>query len=365
MPGTSREGARRGERSAVGPLGALGCALLGGVLWVSGRGLPPAMAAPPPLTGAVVRLKPQVETLNSTVRLGDVAEVSAADATVERQLRNVDLLDLTEPSGVQRVGRRFIDLRLQLAGFDSAEYELVGPVDILLCRSTGAVTTTTTVRPTDTALEEAARSELSRVLHVPEAELRVTLSTPVMESLLSGVAATDDVRIDVVPRGQPGLGQVALVVRVFTGEKLTASRVVQFDVARQTPVLVAAVTLARGEMLTAAALREERRFLVQATESLSIDQAVGQKIVCALAAGEILQSRHLMRPVGTSEPTLIQARDPVRVTARKQGLVVVLRNAEAIQAGRAGQLIRVRNTDTNQVIVGRVVAAGEVEVSFD
>lgn len=363
MARTTRSSARHGNRAAVGPLG---CALLGGVVWMSVRDLPPAVSAPPAApTGAVVRLKPQVETQNSTVRLGDVADVTAGDAAVERQLRNVDLLDLEEPSGVQRLGRRFIDLRLQLAGFDSAEYELIGPADVLLSRNTGAVTTTTTVRPTDTALEEAARSELSRVLHVPESELRVTLSTPVMESLLGGVAATEDVRIDVVPRGQPGLGQVALVVRVFSGERLTASRVVQFDVARQTPVLVAAVTLARGDVLTAAALREERRFLVQQTDSLTIDQAVGQKIVSALAAGEILQSRHLTRPAGTTEPNLIQARDPVRVTARKQGLVVVLRNAEAIQAGRAGQLIRVRNTDTNQVIVGRVVAAGEVEVSFD
>lgn len=321
--------------------------------------------ASPPGANAVVRLRPEVQTQGPTIRLGDVAEVSAEDAALLRQLQAVDLIDVHRAEGVQRLGRRFIDLRLQLAGYSTDEYELTGPAEVVLTVGERAAVPSQLPRPTDASLEELARAEFSRTLHVPESDLRVTLSAPVMEALLGGLPPTEELRVDVVPRGMPSLGQSAMLVRVFSGERLLASRVAQFDVARQTPVLVAAVTLARGEVLTAEKLREERRFLTQPVDSLTIEQVVGQQLAAGLAAGEIVQTRHVTRPVAAMEPAVIQARDPVRVTARRAGLVVVLRNAEALQSGRPGQLIRVRNPDTNQVIVGRVVAAGEVEVSFD
>lgn len=346
-----------------GVRGVLAAALLCGALGPASRA--DADSAGPTGPHVVVRLRPEAQSRSATIRLGDVADVSAADPALQRQLREVDLIDVTAPEGVQRLGRRFIDLRLQLAGFSAEDYELTGPAEVVLTLGAEAAAPSQLPRPTDASLEELARAEFSRTLHVPESDLRVTLSAPVMESLLGGVPPTADLRVDVAPRGQPGLGQSAMLVRVFAGERLLASRTAQFDVARQTPVLVAAVTLARGEVLTPEKLREERRFLLHPADSLTIEQVVGQQLTAGLAAGEIVQTRHVMRPVAGTDPPVIQARDPVRVTARRAGLIVVLRNAEALQSGRPGQLIRVRNPDTNQVIVGRVVAAGEVEVSFD
>lgn len=321
-------------------------------------------AAPPDAPPVIVRLRAEAEPTGATIRLGDVADVSAGTRGLEQRLREVDLVNVEDPAGVERLGKRFIDLRLQLAGFSAGEYELVGPPEVLL-KAPAPPLLTSVPRPTDAALEEIARSVLSRLLNVQESELRVALSAPVMDALIGSSPPADDLRIDLVPRGQPGLGQQVALVRLFSQERLLASRTAQFDVAQRIPVLVTTATLPRGEVLTADMVREERRFLSQPTDSLLPEHVVGQRLAVTLPAGEVVQSRHLTRNQLATDPPVIQPRDAVRVTARKSGLLVVLRNAEALQAGRPGQLIRVRNPETNQVVIGRVIAAGEVEVSFE
>ena len=89
-----------------------------------------------------------------------------------------------------------------------------------------------------------------------------------------------------------------------------------------------------------------------------------------MSAGEIVTRQHLAAQVAVpatarsaSQP-LVKPRDVVRVTARKGSLTVTLHQAEALQSGEAGQLVRVRNLASNRVVVGKVVAAGEVEVAL-
>ena len=64
---------------------------------------------------------------------------------------------------------------------------------------------------------------------------------------------------------------------------------------------------------------------------------------------------------GASEQ-LIRSRDAVRIVGRRKALKFVVPAAEALQSGRLGQLIRVRNLQSNRIVVGRVTGRGEVEV---
>ncbi len=64
-----------------------------------------------------------------------------------------------------------------------------------------------------------------------------------------------------------------------------------------------------------------------------------------------------------SPPLLVRRRDVVRLVARTRYLTVTA-TGQALQDGRRGQFIRVRNLKSQRVVVGQVVDAGVVEVVF-
>ncbi len=66
-------------------------------------------------------------------------------------------------------------------------------------------------------------------------------------------------------------------------------------------------------------------------------------------------------PAPERNEVLIKARDPVRMVVRLGG-VQVQATGEALQAGRAGEWIRVRNTNSRAEVRARVVQSGLVEV---
>jgi flagella basal body P-ring formation protein FlgA len=68
-------------------------------------------------------------------------------------------------------------------------------------------------------------------------------------------------------------------------------------------------------------------------------------------------------PLPHDAPLLIKTRDLVRLVVHI-GAVRVSALGEAMQEGRAGQLIRVRNVDSNKTVSGRVVDRGVVEVDY-
>jgi hypothetical protein len=63
------------------------------------------------------------------------------------------------------------------------------------------------------------------------------------------------------------------------------------------------------------------------------------------------------------DPVLIKPRDVVRLVAQI-GSVRVTALGEALQDGRAGQMIRVRNTNSNKIVTGRVLDRNHVAVEY-
>lgn len=305
-----------------------------------------------------VVLAPSYAMTTGDIRLADVADIQGADLQQVQRLRQVDLLSAAETPHVSCLSRRYIALRLQLAGYSSGDYVLSGAEQVRLEPRQPLLWT-------DAEIERLARQELARQLGIPAEELRVTLNAPLMEHL-SGIASwPPDALVDVVIRGQPTLGQTTLLVRVLVNDRIAAVRTAHCDVAREALVLVACEPLPRGRVLTADLCRQERRTVHQSVETLSLEAVVGRTLAAPVSGGGLIEARHLQPPAEPSEQQAVRARDAVRVTARGRGLVVTLRHAEALQSGRIGQMIRVRNLETNHVLVARVVSPGEVEVSCE
>jgi flagella basal body P-ring formation protein FlgA len=287
------------------------------------------------------------------LRLGDVAEIETADEAERRRFESVDLTDATPSTNV--IGRRLIDLRLQLAGFEASDYQLSGSPEVrLLLPATDPIN--------EARLEQQATAELSRHWLIPESDLQVRLAAPVRTQLEEVLARAAAPHVELLARSPQAVGVVTLQLRLLDGDRLLAVRSAQFDVARRTNVLVSGEDLAPGTVLEGDLVRVETRFAAFTPEISKLEEVRGKRLARPLAAGEPLTRRHLVPTVSANEPPVVQPRDAVRVTAHRNGLTIVLRQAEALQPARIGQLVRVRNLDSNRVVVGRVVEAGEVEI---
>jgi flagellar basal body P-ring formation chaperone FlgA len=62
-------------------------------------------------------------------------------------------------------------------------------------------------------------------------------------------------------------------------------------------------------------------------------------------------------------PVVLKARDPVRLLARI-GSVQVTARGEAMEDGRLGQMVRVRNIDSSRIVSGRLMENNVVEVDY-
>src|SRR5690606_2905259 len=96
---------------------------------------------------------------------------------------------------------------------------------------------------------------------------------------------------------------------------------------------------------------------------LTLRDVVGRQAQRALGSGETLQI-HDVATVRRETSLLVRPRDIVRVTARKGTLKIALNAAEAIDGGREGDLIRVRNPTSGKIITGRVAGKNELELEL-
>ena len=113
--------------------------------------------------------------------------------------------------------------------------------------------------------------------------------------------------------------------------------------------------LPANQPLAAADLALERRDVSAVRDALSdIDAVEGLSGRRALKAGQVVQKGLLI------EPLLVKRGALVRIVART-GPVEVSASGEALDAGRRGEIVRVRNVNTGKVIRARVAGDALVE----
>ncbi|MFT3857265.1 MAG: flagellar basal body P-ring formation chaperone FlgA [Aquabacterium sp.] len=153
-------------------------------------------------------------------------------------------------------------------------------------------------------------------------------------------------RVDTISRMRFALGCAALpawrqevVVRgTVSAEVLVSSTAIKAD----EPLLPDMLTLARRDVTaTPDALAD-------------MDAVAGQSLRRAVRAGQIVRA-DMLRPA-----LLVWRRQAVTIQARRAGIEVT-QAGEALDNGRKGELIRVRNVASGKVIQARVIESGVVE----
>lgn len=299
-------------------------------------------------------LKEQVVHSSSHVKLGDVCTITDHDRNRRAALQDLDLAVL-KPDQDLKIERSLIEIRLKLAGYDTDQMVFQGARETLVQHPPE-------IPLTDLGVEQAVHEALCRQFSVIPEDLRVKMISPLIGNGLPELSQIRQPRLELLPSPQLPIGRVQLTVRILDRDRVVAARAVSFEIARRQPVVVANLSLDRNTIVGPEHVREEYRFVDAPTDRLTASQVIGRRVAIPFRPDEVLTLRHIGQVAEAESPILIQPRDPVRLIAKKNNLTVTIPVAEAMQAGRQGQLIRVKNLQSNQIVTGVVAGRGEVHV---
>jgi flagella basal body P-ring formation protein FlgA len=197
----------------------------------------------------------------------------------------------------------------------------------------------------DSSVERVAREHVDRYAESigwtrPQLKLKLTTGN------LGGCPA--DAPIETIDVRQPSRMRFAAICN---GEKREV--VVRATIAAE--VVVSAQDVKAGAPIDASALKLERRDVTATPGAVAnIEDVAGKTSRRALRAGQLVDRRWL------NESVLVKRNAKVTIIARNAGVEVHVA-AEAMQPGRRGEIISVKNSANGNVIRARVIGPDAVE----
>lgn len=304
--------------------------------------------------GAIVlTLRPAATVSGSQVKIGDIADLQGCDEAERERLARLDLAELPLSSQPIVVTQQQIGFRLQLAGLAAGSYRLDGPRCIRVSRPAG--------EGLDAKIAEVARQTLQQKLATLPGDYCVEVAQAISLPPLS--ADSDDIHLEgevhspIVPPCR-----MAVEVGIYIRGARRNGVIVYVDVKKLQPVPVAIRKIDKGEVFSAENVRLER--VAAASPRAAWDKGVdlmGRRARQPMSAGHPIEPDDVEAEAPNA--AVIHANDLVHLIATVGPLQVKTRG-EALQDGRVGQAIQVRNLDSKNVVTGRVVDRSTVEVEY-
>ena len=345
---TERCGAPRTNGKRSSPIGTIVAMLLGMLI----SGVMPGRAAE-------FRLRAECRSPGALVRLGDVAEVFAADRRQADALAAIELFPVPPPPQQRFVRLREIQDLLLLRGVNLAEHRFSGSSQVAILGGGGPARSEPERALSPSAVRKAHRRIRDALVQYLQEHVsadrpwnvEVELSKS-QAHLVSGTVRS----ISIAGGSAPWTGTQRFEVVVASPDGP-----VQFSLDAQVavppPVVVTVSSLPRGVVVRAAdvELRDPAPRDGQFEAFYAIDEVVGKETTRAIPKGKVLQRESVRSPL------LVQRGEVVTVYARSPGIRVETK-ARARQHGGLGDLVAVESLLDRKTYFARVSAVREVEV---
>jgi flagella basal body P-ring formation protein FlgA len=220
------------------------------------------------------------------------------------------------------------------------------------------------------SLAGAIAGHVAEALNVRPDRLRLSFDTtktkpapePHGESPAIDVNAVEpaEVRFELRPADSLLNERVTFTVRRWSARGASAAQRIEVGVRLLAPTVTAARDLERGAILTGADVTIDEAWLApdQAHRLLSPGAVAGQRATRSIAAGEVLEQRHLEPPV------VIERGDRVTVRCLVGGVVITL-DAEALDDAAEGQPLELRKIGERSTFIATATAPGEATVDIE
>lgn len=302
---------------------------------------------------AEFQLRARCQPRGAIVRLGDVAEVLAADGSEAARLAATELFP-APPPGLQRVlrARELQDL-LADRGIGLAEHRFSGSSQVIVGGAADPA------KPEPSAMKQARR--LVEAAIVKHLEVHVSaddawqVEADLSESVVRRVVGEGEA---ISARGgrAPWTGMQDFEI-VFDQKSPADAMPVAAKVVRLAPVVVATRTIARGETIrsTDVELRRPEPGAAGGEKFHSLDEVAGLEASQTIAAGTILQRSHVRAPI------MVRRGDLIVVYSRAAG-IRIRTTGRAREDAALGELVSVESLADRKTFTARVCGPLEAEV---
>ena len=337
-----------------------------------------------------VKLRERIAPKASVVRLGDVAEITAADRQEARRLAAVPLMPAPAPGTEQFLRQREVADMLAANGIELDDIHWSGAEQVAVAAAAGV--RTAAIEETtegDTGAPANRRAEiLAGVKATPATpqldaakadELKVMMGRILGDFVKAKSGRSEMGRIEFKATEQQ-LAKVAGAMSLpvcsggsepwtgrqkFTLSFATANGTVQMpvyaDVAEAAmPVVVAIRPVARGNVITGADLEVR---MIEPTARTAGQRATFDSVeaIIGMEARKLLQADEVVLADQVQSPVLVKRGELITVGSQSGG-IRVRTSARAAQDGAKGDLIAVESLESKQKYDARVVGLREVAV---
>jgi hypothetical protein len=266
-----------------------------------------------------VTLRSEAVVDDTVVTLDQIARLSGGTEALRRRLGKLDITDFPVSATSRVVSSDLVRFRLLLAGLEESEFRLSGGSRTTIVEHDEQVS----FRRLLLAAEQAVRSRYAGDV----GSLMLTPSKGVVVPLIE-THPTDRIRFEASVKGElPRSGRVTVDIAIVVNGKRREVVPFGLDIVPQE---------------ASAKKSDTRESAIRPASNWTPNGGVAKSAPSALTA-------------------TIKARDNVKLVVTLSGARLEA-TGEALEDGRVGQVIRVRNADSNRVVHGRVEASGIVVV---
>lgn len=303
-------------------------------------------------------------SLNSTalvnrdvIRLGDIADIVGCSDPLRVQLQELDIELLTNQASSIEINSDQVRIRILLAGIDQSRFQIHGSRNVQVARDK---------QPSyQQQMLNAIVDSMAEAFKISPQDVSVSFVAPIDTKRILGDAG--DLKFDLPVDGKEALGRKTVRLGVYRDGEAVRFLDVTIDSRVILPTPVATKRISSGEVFSGENIRFDRKEYSRWSGSqLAAADLFGQRAARLINSETTIQATMIAgeNNISQSQVTAIKARDPVVVIAQTGGLKVSLNQATALQAGKIGDIIHVRNESSQKIITCRVVGSGEVEVVF-
>ncbi|MDA1018128.1 MAG: flagellar basal body P-ring formation chaperone FlgA [Planctomycetota bacterium] len=196
-------------------------------------------------------------------------------------------------------------------------------------------------------------------------DVQIRLASDIPDQLASS-ALERDVELDARLRTPwPPLGRVHVGVSVIRDGKRETELPVMLEVHQDRDVVTAKRKIIAGAKFGRDDLTLGRRRVTKLTGyPASVEALIGRVAARTIETGAVVRDQDIGTQPVKQNPVVIQREDRIRCYVKAGGIMTISVSGEALQDGRVGETIKVRNVDSKKIVQGRVISAHEVEISL-
>ncbi len=296
-----------------------------------------------------IRVLQEATVRGDTVTLGQIASFTPSGDPRVASLKGLEVASAPAPGNTHRFNRRFLNYKVGSAVGDLEEDVSLKTPDNLVVHRTAQVVSSA-------RMEDIFRDHVLKSAPWPEDEIIMeSIRVPEAVALPEGT-----LRWDIRENGNGDyLGNVSATLTFYVDSRKIRRVPISGRVSITRDVLRAAKRIRRGDIIEEADVSKGRETTMRRKDDILVDpeEAVGKRASRGIRSGSTLTSAMM------EDPPVVERGSAVVILAENETLRITTRG-EALEDGRRGDRIRVKNLQSGKEFVSTVKATGWVTVAF-